>query len=96
MEGESLMLWQQPWLWVVAAAVLGAAEMLLPGFFLLGFAAGSVLVAGLLWLGLLGDSLPLMVLVCSLAAAAVWALARRLAGVRKGQTRIWDSDINEN
>lgn len=90
------MLWQHAWVWVVAAAVLGVLEMLLPGFFLLGFAAGALLVAGLLWLGVLGGSLPVMVLVAALAAVPVWLVARRLAGVRPGQTRIWDRDINEN
>jgi membrane protein implicated in regulation of membrane protease activity len=90
------MWWAQPWLWVVAGAVMAGAEMLLPGFVLLGFAAGAVLVAGLTWLGLLGNSLPLMVLVCTVAAGVVWALARKLAGVRPGQSRIWDRDINEN
>jgi len=90
------MWWQQPWVWVVAGAVMGAAEMLLPGFFLLGFAAGALLVAALLWLGLLGGSLPLMILVMTVAALIIWAIARKVAGVRPGQTRIWDRDINEN
>lgn len=89
------MLWQHAWVWVVVAAVLGVLEMALPGFFLLGFAVGALLVAGLVWLGVLG-SLPVMVLVAALAAVPVWLLARRLAGVRPGQTRIWDRDINEN
>lgn len=90
------MWWQQPWVWVVAAAVLGGAEMLLPGFFLLGFAAGALLVAGLLGLGWLGGSLPALILVMTVAAVGVWLIARKLAGVRPGQTRIWDRDINEN
>lgn len=89
------MLWQHAWVWVVVAAVLGVLEMALPGFFLLGFAVGALLVAGLVWLGVLG-SLPVMVLVAALAAVPVWLVARRLAGVRPGQTRIWDRDINEN
>lgn len=89
------MLWQHAWVWVVVAAVLGVLEMALPGFFLLGFAVGALLVAGLVWLGVLG-SLPVMVLVAAIAAVPVWLVARRLAGVRPGQTRIWDRDINEN
>jgi len=91
-----IMWWQEPWVWVVAAAVMGGAEMLLPGFFLLGFAVGALLVAGLLWLGFLGGSLPALILVMTVAAVAVWLIARKLAGVRSGQTRIWDRDINEN
>lgn len=90
------MWWQEPWVWVVAAAVLGGAEMLLPVFVLLGFAIGALLVAGLLWLGLLGGSWPALILVMTVAAIAVWLIARKLAGVRAGQTRIWDHDINEN
>jgi len=90
------MLWQHAWVWVVVAAVLGVLEMALPGFFLLGFAVGALLVSALIWLGLLGGSLPVMVLVAALAAVPVWLVARRLAGVRPGQTRIWDRDINEN
>lgn len=90
------MWWQEPWVWVVAAAVLGGAEMLLPVFVLLGFAVGALLVAGLLWLGLLGGSWPALILVMTIAAIAVWLIARKLAGVRAGQTRIWDHDINEN
>lgn len=90
------MWWQEPWVWVVAAAVLGGAEMLLPVFVLLGFAVGALLVAGLLWLGLLGGSWPALILVMTVAAIVVWLIARKLAGVRAGQTRIWDHDINEN
>lgn len=90
------MWWQEPWVWLVAAAVMGGLEMLLPGFFLLGFAVGAALVGVLLWLGLLGGSLPLMVLVMAVAALLAWLAARKIAGVRPGQTRIWDRDINEN
>ncbi|MFD2175616.1 NfeD family protein [Rhodobacter lacus] len=90
------MSWQDPWIWIVAGVVLGGLEMVLPGFILLGFAAGSVLVGVLLWLGLLANSLPLTVLVLAIAAVLVWYALRRILGVRAGQTRIWDRDINEN
>lgn len=90
------MWWQEPWVWLVAAAVMGGLEMLLPGFFLLGFAVGAALVGVLLWLGVLGGSLPLLVLVAAVAALLTWLAARKIAGVRPGQTRIWDRDINEN
>ncbi|SOC07265.1 hypothetical protein SAMN05877809_10424 [Rhodobacter sp. JA431] len=90
------MSWQEPWIWVVAGVLLGALEMLLPGFILLGFAVGAILVGGLLWIGVIGDSLPLAVLVLALSALAVWLVMRKLMGVRPGQTRIWDRDINEN
>jgi membrane protein implicated in regulation of membrane protease activity len=90
------MLWQYPWVWIAGGIVLGLLEMLAPGFYLLAFAVGAVLTGGLIWLGLLGQSLPLMLFVTAAAAVVVWLVARRLAGVRAGQTRIWDRDINEN
>ena len=90
------MLWREPWVWVAGGIVLGFLEMLLPGFVLLGFALGAVLVGLILWTGLIALSLPMMLLIAALVAAATWFIARRLAGVRAGQTRIWDRDINEN
>ncbi|MEO9650489.1 MAG: hypothetical protein ABJ360_11875 [Roseobacter sp.] len=38
-----LLLW---WVWLAAALLLGLAEVLLPGFIFLGFAAAAVLMAG--------------------------------------------------
>lgn len=90
------MWWQEGWIWVAAGVVLGAAEMLLPGFVLLGTAVGLALVGGLIWLGVLGGSLPLMLLVAALGGLAAWAFLRRVVGVRPGQVKLWDRDINDN
>lgn len=90
------MLWEQAWVWIVAGVVLGALEMLLPGFYLLGLAIGAVLVGLLIWAGVLGANLPLMLLVGAVAAALAWWLLRRFVGVREGQIKFWDRDINDN
>ncbi len=90
------MLWQQPWVWVAGGVVLAALEMLAPGFYLLGLAAGALLVGVLVWVGVMGSSLPVMVLVMAVTAVPVWLIARRLVGVRAGQVKRWDRDINEN
>jgi membrane protein implicated in regulation of membrane protease activity len=90
------MLWQAWWVWLVAAAVLGIAEVLIPGFVLLGFAIGAALVGILLWAGILGSSLPWLLLVFAVASLAAWLVLRKAVGVRKGQLRVWDSDINDN
>lgn len=90
------MLWQQPWVWVAGGVVLAALEMLAPGFYLLGLAAGALLVGMLVWLGVMGTSLPVMVLVMAVTAVPVWLIARRVVGVRAGQVKHWDRDINEN
>ncbi|MDD8023000.1 MAG: hypothetical protein PHX82_07835 [Paracoccaceae bacterium] len=90
------MIWQQAWVWVAGGVTLAALEMLAPGFYLLGLAAGAILVGVLVWLGLLGASLSPMLLVMAVAAVPVWFLARRPVGVRAGQVKRWDRDINEN
>jgi membrane protein implicated in regulation of membrane protease activity len=90
------MLWQQPWVWVAGGVVLAGLEMLVPGFFLLGFALGAVLVGVMLWVGLLGSSLPALLMVFAVASVVAWVVLRRVVGVRKGQVKIWDRDINDN
>lgn len=90
------MIWQQAWVWVAGGVVLGALEMLVPGFFLLGFAIGAVLVGALVWLGWLGASLPAMIFVLALTALGAWLGLRRAAGVRQGQSKLWHTDINED
>lgn len=90
------MLWQQWWVWLTAAAVLGIAEVFLPGFVLVGFGIGAAVVGILLWAGVLGGSLPFLLLVFALASLAAWLVLRKVVGVRKGQIKVWDKDINEN
>ena len=36
-----------------------------------------------------------MLLVFALGALTAWGLLRKLVGIRAGQTKIWDKDINE-
>lgn len=89
-------LWQEWWVWMIAGAVLGILEVLIPGFILLGFAIGAALTGLLLWFGVLGGSLATLVLVFALASLAAWLTLRRVVGIRRGQVKVWDRDINEN
>ncbi|MCU9848361.1 hypothetical protein OEZ60_10105 [Defluviimonas sp. WL0024] len=90
------MLWQAWWVWMIAGAVLAILEVVIPGFILLGFACGAVVTGVGLWLGLLGGSLAVLVLVFAVASLAAWLVLRRVVGVRKGQVKLWDRDINED
>ncbi len=89
-------LWAEWWVWMVAGAVLAILEVLIPGFILLGFAIGAALTGLLLWLGVLGGSIAVLLLVFAVASLLAWLALRRVAGVRRGQMKIWDRDINEN
>ncbi|OZB13542.1 MAG: hypothetical protein B7X55_12745, partial [Rhodobacterales bacterium 34-62-10] len=66
------------------------------GFILLGFAIGAALVGLLLLIGLLGGNLFVLILIFAIASLISWIALRRLMGVRKGQVKIWDRDINDN
>lgn len=89
-------LWQEWWVWLVAGAVLAILEVLIPGFILLGFAIGAALTGALLWFGVLGGSLVLLLLVFGLASLVAWLALHRLVGVRRGQVKVWNRDINDN
>ncbi|MDP5334082.1 MAG: hypothetical protein NWT12_08750 [Paracoccaceae bacterium] len=91
-----MVLWQEWWVWVVVGVTLAVAEVILPGFILLGFAIGAALVGLLLLIGVLGGNLFALILVFAIASLVAWIALRRLVGIRKGQVKIWDRDINEN
>jgi inner membrane protein len=89
-------LWQEWWVWMLAGAVLAIMEVLIPGFILLGFAIGAGLTGGLIWLGVLGNSFGTILLVFAGVSIIAWLALRRLAGVRRGQVKVWDRDINDS
>lgn len=88
-------MWAVWWVWIVAGFALGVLEVLAPGYIFLGFAIGAIAVGLGLGVGVLGGSLAALLLVFALASLAAWYLLRRTMGVRKGQVRLWDRDIND-
>lgn len=90
-------LWTLWWVWIVAALVLSIIEVFVPAFVFLGMAVGAVVVGIGLAFGLLGWIATLPVLLIIFAAASVIAAIalRSVIGVRKGQVKVWDRDIND-
>ncbi|KPP83444.1 MAG: Membrane protein implicated in regulation of membrane protease activity [Rhodobacteraceae bacterium HLUCCO07] len=93
--------WDVWWVWMAGAIVLAILEVLAPGYVFLGFAVGAAVIGVLLlWGGgvaaWLGGSLSMMVLMFAIFSLLAWLVMRKVVGVRKGQTRIWDRDINED
>jgi membrane protein implicated in regulation of membrane protease activity len=89
------MMWTVWWVWIVAGFALGVLEILAPGYIFLGFAIGAVLTGVLLGVGLLGGSLPLLLMIFALLSLGAWFFLRRMMGVTKGQAKIWHKDIND-
>ena len=88
-------MWTVWWVWIAGGFAWGVAEVLLPGFIFLGFALGAVLTGVFLGIGL-SVSLPLTLLIFALLSLASWIGLRATVGVKKGQVKLWDKDINDN
>lgn len=88
-------MWNVWWVWIVAGFALGVLEVLAPGYIFLGFAIGAVVTGVLVGTGLMGGSLPALLLVFAVASVAAWLALRRTMGVREGQVKLWDKDIND-
>ncbi|UYV37664.1 hypothetical protein N4R57_00650 [Rhodobacteraceae bacterium D3-12] len=92
--------WTVWWGWVAGGIALGILEVFAPGFIFLGFAVGAVVVGILLLLGgavtaWLTSSISVTLLVFAVSSLVAWLVLRQVAGVRKGQKKTWDTDINE-
>jgi membrane protein implicated in regulation of membrane protease activity len=88
-------MWTVWWVWIVAGFALGVLEVLAPGYIFLGFAIGAVVTGVLVGTGLMGGSLPALLLVFAVASVVAWLALRRTMGVRQGQVKLWDKDIND-
>jgi membrane protein implicated in regulation of membrane protease activity len=89
------------WVWVSGGIVLGILEVLVPGFFFLGFSSGAVITGLVLLAGgplaaWLAGSVAYTVLFFALVSLGSWLALRRFVGIRKGQLKLWDRDINED
>ncbi len=92
--------WDVWWVWVAVGIVLAILEVAVPGFIFLGFALGAVavgliLLAGGVMTAWLSGSPAALLLVFALLSVAAWLVLRRAVGVRHGQSRIVDKDIND-
>lgn len=93
-------MWAAWWVWGAAAVGLAVAEVLIPGFVLLGFAVGAAVVALILLVGgplavWLGGSVPVLLLVFAVVSLLSWLALRRWVGVYRGQVKRFDHDIND-
>jgi inner membrane protein len=89
------------WVWIVAGLVFALLEMVAPAWVFLGFAVGATGVGLLLLIGgpfavVIADSWALALLVFTLFSVAAWAGLRRALGVRRGQVRHIEKDINDD
>ncbi|MGR3290314.1 MAG: NfeD family protein [Paracoccaceae bacterium] len=90
------MIWQEWWVWIVGGIALAVLEILAPAFVLLGFSVGALATGVLIAVGVLGSSLPVLILVFAVVSLAAWLVLRKMFGLKRGQVKIWEKDINDN
>jgi membrane protein implicated in regulation of membrane protease activity len=83
------------WVWVVAGLAIGAVELLAPGYIFVGFGIGALAVGGLVWAGAVGPSVPVQLALFAVLSVLAWLGMRRVLGVRQGQVKRIDRDIND-
>lgn len=90
--------WSLWWVWMVGALLLGILEVVAPAQIFLGFAAGAAGVGLGLLVGIpgLATSVPVMLLIFAVLSLIAWLIIRRAVGVRQGQVKVFEHDINED
>ena len=94
-------MWSAWWIWASAAVALAFLEVVVPGYVFLGFAIGAAATAVVLLVGgplaaSLGASIPMLLLFFAVVSLICWLGLRRWLGVRAGQIKEFDRDINED
>jgi membrane protein implicated in regulation of membrane protease activity len=90
-----MFLWAEWWVWMSGALVLATLEVLVPGYIFLGFAIGAGVMGLLMLFGLSAMGLALTMAVFAAVSLVSYLALRRFLGIRKGQVRVWDTDIND-
>ena len=68
----------------------------MPGFIFLGFAVGAVLTGLLVATGLVAAGPMALLLIFAVLSVIAWLALRRTMGIREGQVKVWDRDINDS
>ena len=84
------------WIWMVAALVLAIAEVLIPGWIFFGFAVGAFFLGSVIWLEIgTGLSMAWTLVIFAVLSLIAYILMSQIFGIRRGQVKIWDRDIND-
>ncbi|MFT6944719.1 MAG: hypothetical protein ACJAUW_001293 [Yoonia sp.] len=88
-------LWTEWWVWMSGALILATLEVLIPGYIFLGFAIGAGVMGLLIMLGVSATGLALTLVIFAVLSLISYLAMRRYFGLKTGQVKLWDTDINE-
>ena len=88
------------WVWIAGGLAIAILELLVPGYIFVGFAIGAVLTGVAMGLELPGSAWIMAstgnaLTVFAVLSLASWLSLRKLLGVRHGQVKHIDHDIND-
>ena len=89
-------LWSEWWVWMCVAVVFAILEVVVPAYVFLGFAIGAAAMGGLLIFKLVAFGLAGSILGFAVLSLVGYLALRAVFGLKKGQIKVWDRDINEN
>ncbi len=94
-------MWATWWVWVAGGMAVAILEVVLPGYIFVGFAIGAVLTGAVLGLdlpgaGFIAASPANALTVFAVLSLLAWLSLRFALGVRRGQIKHFDRDINED
>lgn len=89
-------LWTEWWAWMSAALILATLEVLIPGYIFLGFAIGAGVMGLLMLLGVSASGLALTLVIFAVLSLISYLVMRKVFGLKTGQVKIWDTDVNDN
>jgi inner membrane protein len=91
-----MQLWTEWWVWMCVAVVFAILEVVIPAWVFLGFALGAAALGGLVLLNVTAFGLAGSILAFAVLSVIAYVVLRAIFGLKHGQVKIWDRDINEN
>ncbi len=88
-------LWTEWWVWMSGALILATLEVLIPGYIFLGFAIGAGVMGLLILFGVSASGLALTLVIFAVLSLISYIAMRKYFGLRTGQVKIWDTDVND-
>ena len=88
-------LWTEWWVWMSGALILATLEVLIPGYIFLGFAIGAGVMGLLILLGVSATGQALTLVIFAVLSLISYLAMRKYFGLKTGQVKLWDTDINE-
>ncbi len=88
-------LWTEWWVWMSGALILATLEVLIPGYIFLGFAIGAGVMGLLILLGVSATGFALTLVIFAVLSLISYLAMRKYFGLKTGQVKLWDTDIND-